>query len=86
MSIIELGEVRDEAASAPAVRRPRAAGRPLRSTAVLILALVVLPGAAPLSQQTVSVLPGIAGRCQASPPMLLCQRLDGTTAFWRWRR
>ena len=28
----------------------------------------------------VDVLPGIAGSCQASLPVLLCQRLDGTTA------
>ncbi|MEK8107461.1 hypothetical protein NKG94_24165 [Micromonospora sp. M12] len=31
MSIIELGEVRDEPASVSPVRRPRAVGRPLRS-------------------------------------------------------
>ncbi|MGW0213628.1 outer membrane protein assembly factor BamB family protein [Micromonospora chokoriensis] len=57
MSIIELGEVRDEPASTPAAHRPRAAGRPLRSAAVLVLALVVLSAAAPLPQRTVSVVP-----------------------------
>ncbi|WP_130399762.1 PQQ-binding-like beta-propeller repeat protein [Micromonospora violae] len=58
MSIIELGEVRDEpAASAPA-RRPRAAGRPSRSAAVLVLALLGLGGAAPTPQRTVYVVPG----------------------------
>ncbi|NYH45674.1 hypothetical protein HNR22_005401 [Micromonospora jinlongensis] len=35
MSIIELGEIREEPASAPPVRRPRAAGRPLPSAASL---------------------------------------------------
>lgn len=57
MSIIELGEIRDEPASAPSVRRPRAAGRPLRSAAVLVLSLVVLAGAAPPPQRTVSEVP-----------------------------
>ncbi|MCO1595907.1 PQQ-like beta-propeller repeat protein [Micromonospora sp. RHAY321] len=57
MSIIELGEVRDEPTPAPPVRRPRAAGRPLRSGAVLLLALVALAGAAPATGRTVSPVP-----------------------------
>ncbi|MET8093042.1 PQQ-binding-like beta-propeller repeat protein [Micromonospora sp. NPDC005220] len=57
MSIIELGEIRDEPASAPPIRRPRAAGRPLRSAAALVLSLVVLAGATPPPQRTVSVVP-----------------------------
>lgn len=57
MSIIELGEIRDEPASTPPVRRPRAAGRPLRGAAVLVLSLVVLAGATPFPQRTVSVVP-----------------------------
>ncbi|MBG6067173.1 outer membrane protein assembly factor BamB family protein [Micromonospora ureilytica] len=57
LSIIELGEVRDEPVSAPPVRRPRAAGRPLRSAAVLLLALVVLGGATPTPQRTVYAVP-----------------------------
>lgn len=61
MSIIELGEVRDEPTSVPPVRRPRAAGRPLRSAAVLLLALVVLAGATPPSERTVSVVPAARG-------------------------
>ncbi|MFG2046414.1 PQQ-binding-like beta-propeller repeat protein [Micromonospora sp. NPDC048935] len=32
------------------------------------------------------VLPDIAGDCQASLPVLLCQRLDGSTALWRLRQ
>ncbi|WP_433317115.1 PQQ-binding-like beta-propeller repeat protein [Micromonospora sp. CA-269861] len=46
MSIIELGEIRDEPASAPPVRRPRAAGRPLRCALVVLFALVTLAAAA----------------------------------------
>ncbi|MEU7923395.1 PQQ-binding-like beta-propeller repeat protein [Micromonospora zamorensis] len=57
MSIIELGEIREEPASVPPVRRPRAAGRPLRSAAVLVLSLVVLAGATPSPQRTVSIVP-----------------------------
>lgn len=57
MSIIELGEIRDEPASVPAVHRPRATGRPQRSAAVLLLSLVVLAGATPPPQRTVSVVP-----------------------------
>ncbi|WCN82983.1 outer membrane protein assembly factor BamB family protein [Micromonospora sp. LH3U1] len=61
MSIIDLGEVRDEPAVVPPRRRPRAAGRPLRSSAVLLLALVVLAAATPPPQRTVSVVPAARG-------------------------
>ncbi|MFI6232976.1 PQQ-binding-like beta-propeller repeat protein [Micromonospora sp. NPDC050784] len=57
LSIIELGEIRDEPASTPPVRRPRAAGRPLRGAAVLVLSLVVLAGATPSPQRTMSLVP-----------------------------
>ncbi|MBM0278660.1 outer membrane protein assembly factor BamB family protein [Micromonospora tarensis] len=57
MSIIELGEVRDEPAAVPSTRRPRAVGRPSRGAAVLVLALVVLAGATPVPQRTVHVVP-----------------------------
>ncbi|MEU1750936.1 PQQ-binding-like beta-propeller repeat protein [Micromonospora arida] len=57
LSIIELGEIRDEPVSAPPVRRPRAVGRPLHSATVLVLSLVMLAGAAPQPQRTVSVVP-----------------------------
>ncbi|MET8041670.1 PQQ-binding-like beta-propeller repeat protein [Micromonospora sp. NPDC005215] len=57
MSIIELGEIRDEPASAPPVRTPRAVGRPLRSAAVLLLALVLLAGATPPPRRTMSAVP-----------------------------
>ncbi|MET8261282.1 PQQ-binding-like beta-propeller repeat protein [Micromonospora sp. NPDC005205] len=58
LSIIELGEISDEPASAPPVRRPHAVGRPMRSATVLLLSLVMLAGAAPPTQRTVSVVPG----------------------------
>ncbi|MFF5179266.1 PQQ-binding-like beta-propeller repeat protein [Micromonospora sp. NPDC000316] len=61
MSIIELGEVRDEPASTPPPRRPRAAGRPLRSTAVLLLTLAVLTAAAPVPRRTVTSVPTAPG-------------------------
>ncbi|RLP91725.1 PQQ-binding-like beta-propeller repeat protein [Micromonospora sp. CV4] len=59
-SIIELGEVRDSSSSVPPARRPRVAGRPLRCAAVLLLALVVLAGATPVPQRTVSVVPALS--------------------------
>ncbi|MGC4878814.1 PQQ-binding-like beta-propeller repeat protein [Micromonospora sp. DT43] len=61
MSIIELGEVRDEPESPPTVRRPRAAGRRLRAGAVLLAALVVLAGAAPVPGRTVASVPAAPG-------------------------
>ncbi|KAB1929944.1 PQQ-binding-like beta-propeller repeat protein [Micromonospora sp. ALFpr18c] len=58
MSIIELGEVHgDDASMAPAPRPPRAVGRPARSVAVLLLAAVVLAGAAPVPGRMVSPVP-----------------------------
>ncbi|MEU8254102.1 PQQ-binding-like beta-propeller repeat protein [Micromonospora inaquosa] len=57
MSIIELGEIRDEPASTPPVRGPRATGRPLGGAVVLLLSLVLLAGATPPAQRTVSVVP-----------------------------
>jgi hypothetical protein len=57
VAIIDLGDLRDEPAEAPPVRRPPAAGRPLRCAAVLLLALVVLAGAAPLPRRTVVLVP-----------------------------
>ncbi|MDG9677813.1 hypothetical protein [Micromonospora sp. DH14] len=57
LSIIELGEIRDEPTSASSVRGTRAAARPLHGAAVLLLSLVVLAAAAPWAQRTVSVVP-----------------------------
>ncbi|MEH1164529.1 PQQ-binding-like beta-propeller repeat protein [Micromonospora sp. CPCC 205539] len=54
MSIIELGVVRDEPASA---RPPRAYGRRLRGALVLLLAFVTLVAAVPLPQRAVVTLP-----------------------------
>ncbi|MEU5784149.1 PQQ-binding-like beta-propeller repeat protein [Micromonospora lupini] len=61
MSIIELGEVRDEPESPPPGRRPRAADRRLRVGAVLLLALVVLAAAAPVPRRTVASVPTAPG-------------------------
>ncbi|MGV9211990.1 outer membrane protein assembly factor BamB family protein [Micromonospora sp. RB23] len=62
MSIIELGEIRDEPSSLPPpARPPRAAGRPLRSVAVLLLALVTLAGATPVRQRIVTSVPTAPG-------------------------
>ncbi|MGC3860399.1 PQQ-binding-like beta-propeller repeat protein [Micromonospora chersina] len=47
MTVIDLGELRDDAPPGPARRRPRAAGRPFRSVVVLLVALVTLAAAAP---------------------------------------
>ncbi|MDG4759355.1 PQQ-binding-like beta-propeller repeat protein [Micromonospora sp. WMMD710] len=58
MSIIELGEVHgDDGSMAPAPRPPRAVGRPARGVAVLLLAAVVLAGAAPAPGRMVSPVP-----------------------------
>ncbi|SIN39646.1 PQQ-binding-like beta-propeller repeat protein [Micromonospora cremea] len=59
-SIIELGEVGDVAPVRP-TRRQRAHGRPLRCAAVLLLVLVVLAGATPGPQRTVTVVPALSG-------------------------
>lgn len=57
LSIIELGEIRDEPEAPPPVRPPRAAGRPLRSAAVLLLTLVTLAAAAPVWPRVVTAVP-----------------------------
>ena len=62
LSIIELGEVRDEPASVPPARRPRAAGRPTRAAAVLLLTLVLLAAAAPGATADGDVGADLAGR------------------------
>ncbi|WP_433118884.1 PQQ-binding-like beta-propeller repeat protein [Micromonospora sp. CA-246542] len=61
MSIIELGEIRDEPPSLPPVRPPRAAGRPVRTVAVLVVALVALAGATPARHRAVTSVPTAPG-------------------------
>ncbi|MFF5171059.1 PQQ-binding-like beta-propeller repeat protein [Micromonospora sp. NPDC000089] len=46
MTVIELGELRDEAGPEPPRRAPRPIGRPARAALVLVLALLALAGAA----------------------------------------
>ncbi|MEV4655761.1 PQQ-binding-like beta-propeller repeat protein [Micromonospora sp. NPDC049301] len=60
-SIIELGEVGEQSTPVRPARRPRAAGRPLRCAAVLLLALVVLAGATPGPWRIVTVVPAVSG-------------------------
>ncbi|MFU8850671.1 PQQ-binding-like beta-propeller repeat protein [Micromonospora sp. SL1-18] len=58
MTVIDLGEIRDDAASDPPARPPRAVGRPYRFVAVLLAALVTLAGAAPAPRRVAATLPG----------------------------
>jgi outer membrane protein assembly factor BamB len=61
LSIIDLGEIRDEPVAQPPTRPPRAAGRPLRTAAVLLLALVTLAGATAVRPRTVTSVPTAPG-------------------------
>ncbi|MET8908573.1 PQQ-binding-like beta-propeller repeat protein [Micromonospora sp. NPDC004551] len=58
MTVIDLGDLRDDAAPEPATRRPRAVGRPFRSVVVLLVALVTLTAAAPPPRPGVHTLAG----------------------------
>ncbi|MFI2650359.1 PQQ-binding-like beta-propeller repeat protein [Micromonospora fulviviridis] len=58
MTVIDLGELRDDAPPGPAGRRPRAAGRPFRSAVVLVVALVTLAAAAPPARPAARTLAG----------------------------
>ncbi|MGW4500243.1 outer membrane protein assembly factor BamB family protein [Micromonospora sp. NPDC004336] len=62
MTVIDLGELRDEpdgAASLP--RPPRAVGRPLRVALVLALLVATVAGAAPVRERVSVVVPGRVG-------------------------
>ncbi|MET8278185.1 PQQ-binding-like beta-propeller repeat protein [Micromonospora sp. NPDC005174] len=61
LPIIELGEVRGEPVAQPTARPPRAVGRPLRTAAVLLLALVALTGATAVRHRTVTSVPTAPG-------------------------
>ncbi|MFG2166441.1 outer membrane protein assembly factor BamB family protein [Micromonospora chersina] len=61
MTVIDLGELRDDAPTDPPRRRPRAAGRPFRSVVVLLVALVTLAAAAPPARPAGRTLAGGPG-------------------------
>ncbi|WP_187399667.1 PQQ-binding-like beta-propeller repeat protein [Micromonospora sp. AP08] len=61
MTVIDLGELRDEAPPDPPRRRPRAAGRPFRSVVVLLVALVTLAAGAPPARPAGRTLAGSPG-------------------------
>ncbi|MFG3300787.1 PQQ-binding-like beta-propeller repeat protein [Micromonospora chersina] len=58
MTVIDLGELRDDAPPDPRRRRPRAAGRPFRSIVVLLVALVTLAAASPPARPAGRTLAG----------------------------
>ncbi|MGR6318059.1 PQQ-binding-like beta-propeller repeat protein [Micromonospora soli] len=58
MTVIDLGELRDDTAPEPPVPRRPATGRPYRSLVVLLLVLVTLAGAAPTPGRVVATVPG----------------------------
>ncbi|MFE9691185.1 hypothetical protein [Micromonospora sp. NPDC005806] len=64
MTVIDLGECRGDTTPDPPARRRLAGGRPYRSLAVLVVALVTLAGAAPASGRVVATVPG--GRADAA--------------------
>ncbi|SCG51887.1 PQQ-binding-like beta-propeller repeat protein [Micromonospora halophytica] len=57
MTLIDLGDVRDEPVPDPRERPPRAVGRPTRIVAVLAVALLSLAGAAPPNQPAFFTVP-----------------------------
>jgi outer membrane protein assembly factor BamB len=57
VTIIDLGELRGDVTPDPPARRPRPAGRPLRSLLVLAVALLTLAGAAPASERVAVTVP-----------------------------
>ncbi|MCZ7438983.1 PQQ-binding-like beta-propeller repeat protein [Micromonospora sp. WMMC241] len=62
MTVIDLGELRDDApAPGPSARPPRAVGRPFRGAVVLLVALVTLAAAAPSARPAPRRIPGGTG-------------------------
>ncbi|WP_433495339.1 PQQ-binding-like beta-propeller repeat protein [Micromonospora sp. CA-248089] len=61
VTVIDLGELRDEAPPGPAPRPPHAVGRPFRLLVVLLVALLTLTAAAPPRSPVEWTLPGGLG-------------------------
>ncbi|WP_446219202.1 outer membrane protein assembly factor BamB family protein [Micromonospora sp. IBHARD004] len=61
MTVIDLGELRDDPAPAPSTRRPRPAARPYRTLAVLAVALLTLAGGVPAAGRPAAAVPARPG-------------------------
>ncbi|MGN9809786.1 outer membrane protein assembly factor BamB family protein [Micromonospora sp. BQ11] len=61
MTLIDLGDLRDEAEPSAPSRRPRAVGRPVRVGLVFVVLLAVLAAAAPPAGRVHAVVPGTSG-------------------------
>ncbi|MEU0078284.1 PQQ-binding-like beta-propeller repeat protein [Micromonospora tulbaghiae] len=61
VTLIDLGELRDDATPGPAPRPPRAVGRPFRLLVVLLVALLTLTAATPPRRPAEWTLPGGPG-------------------------
>ncbi|MFI7574808.1 PQQ-binding-like beta-propeller repeat protein [Micromonospora sp. NPDC049497] len=61
MTLIDLGDLRDEVEPSAPSRRPHGVGRPVRVGLVLVLLLAVLAAAAPPPGRVHAVVPGTAG-------------------------
>ncbi|MEU3456023.1 PQQ-binding-like beta-propeller repeat protein [Micromonospora sp. NPDC006766] len=59
MTVIDLGELRDDVEPDPPTRPPWAVGRPYQCLVVLLAALVTLAGAAPAPRRVVATVPGV---------------------------
>ncbi|MGW5669718.1 hypothetical protein ACWEVO_17465, partial [Micromonospora sp. NPDC003776] len=61
MTIIDLGELRDDVTPDPPTRRRPPGGRPYRFLAALAVALVTVAAAAPLPARVTASVPGGGG-------------------------
>ncbi|WKU04831.1 PQQ-binding-like beta-propeller repeat protein [Micromonospora sp. HUAS LYJ1] len=61
MTVIDLGELRDDPLPPPSGPAPRAVGRPLRLAVVLALTLLASNAAAPVAERVTAVVPALLG-------------------------